>query len=175
MVFADLRLWTTRRRLNAFGAAAAAFAALALASGLIGLGAASAAPWWAFAVAAAGAGLIGLVISSYFGAPIGAAATLCDTRWPVLGLIALYLATDVRSGEPVLTGVVRPVVALAALALLVWALRERLESEREAIASDSDGAACTTCRPLFPRSAATEDPLATPTTTAVPSPTESPR
>lgn len=166
-MLADLILWPSRRRLIAVGAAAAAFVAIALASGLLGVGAA-AAPWWSYAFAAIGSGLIGLVVASYFGAPIGAEATLCDTRWPVLGLVALHLATDVASLEPVLTGAVRPVVALAALALLVWALRERLESEREASAAEpgADGAMCTTCRPLFPRSSATTGgpPRATPTT-----------
>jgi len=165
-VFADLILWPRRRRLIAAGAAAAAFVVIALASGLLGIGVAG--PWWSYAFAAIGSGLIGLVVASYFGAPIGAEATLCDTRWPVLGLVALYLATDVASLEPVLTGAVRPVVALAALALLVWALRERLESEREASAAEpgADGAVCTTCRPLFPRSSATTGglPRATPTT-----------
>ena len=173
-MFADLILWPNRRRLIAAGVAAVAFAAIALASGLLGIGVAAAAPWWSYAFAAIGSGLVGLVVAGYFGAPIGAEATLCDTRWPVLGLIGLYLATDVASVEPVLTGAVRPVVALAALALLVWALRERLESEREASAAEpgEEGAACTTCRPLFPRSSVTTGgpPRATPLT---PSQTES--
>ena len=150
-MFADLRAWPTRRRLIAAAVAAAAFVTLLVASGLLEFaGAPGAAPWWSYALAAVGSALIGLVVGSYIGAPIGADATLCDTRWPVLGLIALYLATDLRSVEPVLTGAVRPVVALAAIALLAWALRERLVSERRATAdADPEGAACTTCRPLF--------------------------
>lgn len=150
-MFADLRAWPTRHRLIAAAVAAAAFALLLVASGLVA-GAPAAAPWWNYALAAVGSGLIGLVVGSYIDAPIGAEATLCDTRWPTLGLIALYLATDIRSVEPVLTGVVRPVVALAAIALLAWALRERLVSEHQATADagTEDGAACTTCRPLFP-------------------------
>ncbi|TFB50377.1 hypothetical protein [Cryobacterium tagatosivorans] len=176
MVFADLLRWPTRRRLIAFGVAAAAFAAVTLASGLLGFDTASAGPWWAYAAVASGSGLIGLVVAGYFGAPIGAEATLCDTRWPVLGLIALYLATDARSLEPVLTGAVRPVVAVAALALLAWALRERLESEREATAAEpgEDGVACTTCRPLFPRPSATTGFRATPSMTSTPSTTPTP-
>lgn len=154
-MFADLRGWSTRRRLIAAAVAAAVFVALLLASGLLEVaGAPGASPWWGHALAAVGSGLIGLVVASYIGAPIGADATLCDTRWPVLGLIALYLATDLRSVEPVLTGAVRPVVALAAIALLAWSLRERLGSEHRAMADarTEDGATCTTCRPLFPRS-----------------------
>jgi hypothetical protein len=152
-MFADLRAWPTRRRLIAAAVAGAVFALLMFASGLLGVaGAPGTAPWWSYALAAVGSGLIGLVVASYFGAPIGADATLCDTRWPALGLIALYLATDLRSVEPVLTGVVRPVVAVTAIALLAWALRERLVSEHRAMADagSEDGATCTTCRPLFP-------------------------
>lgn len=150
-MFADLRAWPTRRRLIAAAVAAAAFTLLLVASGLVA-GAPGGGPWWSYALTAVGSGLIGLVVGSYIDAPIGAEATLCDTRWPALGLIALYLATDIRSVEPVLTGVVRPVVALAAIALLAWALRERLVSEHQAMADagTEDGAACTTCRPLFP-------------------------
>lgn len=171
-MFADLRAWPTRRRLIAAAVGAAAFVVLLAVSGLLEFaGAPGAGPWWSYALAAVGSGLIGLVVGSYIGAPIGADATLCDTRWPVLGLIALYLATDLRSVEPVLTGAVRPAVGLAAIALLAWALRERLVSEHQATADagTEDGATCTTCRPLFPRSlprGAADAPASThPTTT----------
>ncbi|TFB72654.1 hypothetical protein E3O06_10065 [Cryobacterium glaciale] len=53
------------------------------------------------------------------------------------------------------TSDVRPYVAAAALALLVWALHERLGSERKAtratLTGSVDGEVCTTCRPLFAR------------------------
>ena len=114
--------------------------------------------------------MIGLVVASYFGTPIGADATLCDARWPTLGLIALYLTTEVRSLDPVVSGAARPVLAAAALLLLTWALRERLASERRATtrceSSESpDGEVCTTCTPLFPRSRkVTPEPITLPPT-----------
>jgi heme A synthase len=131
-MFSELRSWPVKRRMVAAGV------------GVV-----------------AGAGLVGLVVASYFDAPIGADATLCDVRWPVLGLISLYLSTDLRTAVPMLDGVARPIVALAAIALLVWALLERLGSESRAVAKRDrsvtagddveDGEVCTTCRPLFPR------------------------
>lgn len=162
-MFTDLRTWSARRIVITAAVAIAALTGLVLASGLVGIEVGALAlpgAWWAVPAAAAGSILIGLVVASYIGTPIGADATLCDTRWPVFGLIALYVATDARSAAPVLTGITRPVVAVAALVLLVWALRERLASERRATerlshaSSDGiDGEVCTTCRPLFPRSA----------------------
>lgn len=170
-MLAELRAFSLRRRMIAGAVAAAALAVLVAASGLAAPLLArmphadsvpvdgSATAWLSIAAVAVGSALAGLVVASYVGAPIGADATLCDTRWPVLGLVALHLATDLRSAEPLLTGVVRPVVALAAVALLVWALRERLASERRATApvsdatATTDGEVCTTCRPLFRRSA----------------------
>lgn len=113
--------------------------------------------WWTVAATALGASLIGLIVASYVGTPIGADATLCDTRWPALGLIALYLTTEVRSLDPIVSGAARPALAAAALALLIWALRERLVSERRATtrresSESAEGEVCTTCTPLFPRS-----------------------
>lgn len=152
-MFADLRTWPRRRWLIALAIAAMVFVALVLAAGLLSPTGDSV--WWTLPVTTVGSGLIGLIVSSYLGTPIGADATMCDTRWPLLGLIALYLTTEVRSLEPVLTGMVRPAVAAAALALLIWALHERLSSEREATRASSiggaDGEVCTTCRPLFTR------------------------
>lgn len=162
-MLAELRTWPARRRMIAAGVAIAAFAVVVLASGILGVadGALSfAGPWWAYLAVAAGAGLVGLVVASYIGTPIGADATLCDTRWPLFGLIALYLATDLRTAVPLVTGIARPAIAVAALALLVWALLERLASERRAVArldrtspGQVDGEVCTTCRPLFSRPA----------------------
>jgi len=151
-LFAELRLWTPRRRLIALGVAVAAHVVLSLATGAFaGVGGPLAFPasWWAYALTLLGSGMLGLVVASYFSAPIGGEATRCDLRWPVLGLMALYLSTDLRTAEPMLTGVVRPVVALAAVALLVWALRERLAAEHHAVADTDVGTVCTTCRPLF--------------------------
>ena len=155
-LFTDLRTWTPRRWLIVAAVAVGAF--FTLATGYAArAGGADGALWWTVAVTALGASLIGLIVSSYIGTPIGADATLCDTRWPALGLIALYLTTEARSLDPVVSGAARPVLAAAALTLLIWALRERLASERRATtrresSESTDGEVCTTCTPLFPRS-----------------------
>ena len=171
-MFTELRIWPTRRWIVAVGVAVVAFAGLMITSGMVATAdgvLAFPGPWWAYAVAAAGTSVVGLIVASYIATPIGADATLCDLRWPILGLIALHLSTDLRTAVPVLTGAVRPAVAVAAVALLVWALVERLGRERRAIAGGDqaptatgvsgtpvgddleDGAVCTTCRPLFSR------------------------
>jgi len=134
------------------GVALIASAALVVASGIVRAtagGLAFPGAWWSIPAVAAGSILVALIIASYVGTPIGADATLCDTRWPALGLIALFLATDTMTVAPVLTGITPPVVAVAAILLLVWALRERLASERRAM--DGDGEVCLTCRPLIAR------------------------
>jgi hypothetical protein len=165
IVFTDLRTWPTRRWVIAAGIAAAAF--IVLAAGYWPL---TSRPdgmlWLTVATTALGSAVIGAIVSSYIGTPIGADATLCDTRWPALGMIALYLTTEVRSLEPLVSGPARPVLAAAALALLVWALRERLSSERRAGSSGSaEGEACATCRPLFRHSGAVSSaPIALPPT-----------
>ncbi|TDW28713.1 hypothetical protein [Cryobacterium psychrophilum] len=150
--FAELRLWAPRRRIIALGVASITYVVLSIASGAFAVvGGALAFPgsWWAYALTVIGSGMLGLVVASYFSAPIGGEATRCDLRWPVLSLIAMYLATDMRTVEPIFTGAVRPVVALAAVALLAWALRERLTAEHRAMSDTGDGATCSTCRPLF--------------------------
>lgn len=124
-------------------------------------------PWWDYPLVAITAVLTGLIIASYIGAPIGAEATLCDTRWPFLGLAGTALATGPSSGDNLLTqlfagtspallaNVVQPVLGIAAAALLAWALATRLSREHIALAlpTDETGAtepgACVTCRPLF--------------------------
>ncbi|TFB59384.1 hypothetical protein E3N86_10415 [Cryobacterium sp. Hz7] len=86
--FTDLRIWPRRRRMVAAGIAAAALTALTLASGSVAVAGGSLmfpGAVWAYAVTVVGAGLIGLVVASYFDAPIGGEATRCDVRWPVLG------------------------------------------------------------------------------------------
>ncbi|HSO01028.1 MAG TPA: hypothetical protein VLS46_00775 [Gaiellaceae bacterium] len=162
---AGLRRWPAVRWAAALAVAVLSAGLLVISSGLAsalvgaptgaGVGA-DAGTLWPFAAVAAGSALIGLIAASYLRTPIGADATLCDLRWPALGLLALHVATDLRSAEPLLVGATRPVVALAAVALLLWALRERLASERRATDSDAEasGETCTTCRPLFPRTSA---------------------
>lgn len=153
--FSGLRTWPVKRRMIAGGVAVAVTGALVVASGTVGfVGGVVTIPgtWWGYLVVAVGAGLVGLVVASYVDAPIGATATMCDLRWPVLGVISLYLSTELRTAVPLLDGVVRPVFAAAAVALLSWALLERLASEYRAGTADEDGEVCTTCRPLFPRS-----------------------
>ena len=156
IVFTDLRVWPARRWMIVAAVAAGAF--IALATGYApSAGGAVDALWWAVTATALGASLIGLIVASYIGTPIGADATLCDARWPALGLIALYLTTEVRSLDPVVSGAARPALAAAALTLLIWALHERLASERRVTtrresSESTDGEVCTTCTPLFPRS-----------------------
>jgi hypothetical protein len=167
-MWSELASWGSRRWTIAGGVAVIAFAAVALAAGVIAPGTAGSStgfPWWSVVAIVAGASLSGLVIATYFGAPIGAEATVCDTRWPGFALLALLFATDARSEVPLLTGFTRPVVALAAILLLVWALRERITSERRATArltsdhvDDVDGQVCATCRPLFTTRASTSSP-----------------
>jgi len=165
----SLRRWQRPRMVAAGITAIAAAAVLVAANGLAGTGAAWAgtawAVWWSVPAVAAGALLAGLIVGSYVRAPIGAEATLCDTRWPVLGLAGLALGTSPGpdsllaylfswAAPAVLGAVIQPAVSLASLALLGWALRLRLDLERAALAPD-DGApasagSCPTCRPLFP-------------------------
>ena len=155
-LFTDLRTWTPRRWLIATAIAAAVLIALSIGYAP-SAGGAGIALWGTVAVTSLGASLIGLIVASYIGTPIGADATLCDTRWPALGLIALYLTTEIRSLDPVVSGAARPVLIAGALAMLIWALHERLASERRATtrrdSSESpEGGVCVTCTPLFPRS-----------------------
>ncbi len=168
-LFTDLRTWTPRRWLIA--TAVAVVVLIVLSIGYVpSAGGAGIALWGTVAVTALGASLIGLIVASYIGAPIGADATLCDTRWPALGLIALYLTTEIRSLDPVVSGAARPVLAAAALTLLFWALRERLASERRATtrnesSGSTEGEVCATCTPLFPRSRkVAPDPITLPPT-----------
>jgi hypothetical protein len=148
-MLADLALWSRRRWLVAGAVAVVSVGGLLLAASMLSSVPGLTAPWWAFAAVTAGGILLGLLAAGYLEAPIGAEATVCDLRWPVLGLAGLYLASDARALVPTLSAGVRPVVALAALALLAWALAERMRGERRALAA-ADGDTCSTCRPLFP-------------------------
>lgn len=154
---AELRSWSRSRGRIAVGASVGAAALLVATGGLVT--SASSAPWWAWPVIAAGALLLGLVVATFRGAPAGAEPVVCDLRWPVLGFLGLSLATEQVSAAPMIDPLVRPVVALAALALLVYGLVDRMSRERRMIAErrrleaggeSADGLTCTTCRPLFP-------------------------
>ncbi|WP_312182921.1 hypothetical protein [Arthrobacter sp.] len=157
----QLRSWRWTRLAAAGISAIAAAAVLVSLNGMItGAGAA----WWNLVIAAPGLLLAGLVVGSYFAAPIGAEASLCDTRWVLLGLTGLVIATSTGEGSlagylfagaapALLSGVIQPIFALLAAALLGWALGMRLELERKALSPPADGdeyGVCTTCRPLFP-------------------------
>lgn len=143
----------SRRALIGIAAAVVVGVVWAVATGSVpGAAAAGGSPqtWWGILTGVLGSALIGALVASYVDAPIGAYATWCDTRWPVLGLLGMYGANDVRSVMPVLTGWSRPAVAVAALALLTWALVERRRLEASATNSETaEGEVCTTCRPLF--------------------------
>jgi hypothetical protein len=162
--FRLLRSWRPVRRAGAGIAAAAAAAVVVSMNGMM---TPPGAAWWNAVIIAAGSILAGLIVGSYLGAPIGAEATVCDTRWPVIGLTGMVIATSTGQGNlaahlftgaapTVLAGVIQPAFALLSLALLGWALRARLDLERRAVTPSTegdDGDVCTTCRPLFPTKA----------------------
>jgi hypothetical protein len=104
--------------------------------------------WTGYVSVAAGSILAGLLAGSYVEAPIGAAATFCDLRWPLAGLLGLVWANTYRGEQPP----VQIAVGILALAVMVWALRQRLVLERHVSrAPDPENAEiCTDCRPLFP-------------------------
>lgn len=162
--FRLLRSWRPVRRAGAGIAAAAAAAVVVSMNGMM---TPPGAVWWNAVIIAAGSILAGLIVGSYLGAPIGAEATVCDTRWPVIGLTGMVISTSTGQGTlaaqlfpgaapAVLAGVIQPAFALLSLVLLGWALRARLELERTTVTPSTegdDGDVCTTCRPLFPTKA----------------------
>ena len=93
--FALLRRWRPVRRAGAGIAAAAAAAVVVSMNGMMGP---PGAVWWNAVIVAAGSVLTGLVVGSYVDAPIGAEATVCDTRWPLIGLTGLVIATSTGQG-----------------------------------------------------------------------------
>lgn len=119
----------------------------------------AAAPWWAAPVGAAGALLVGVTMASYVGAPRGARLTYCDLRWPIIGIIGLSLAIDTPGGEPLVqemfgtststTTVLQPILGVATLLLLVWALRRRVALVRTARNTSDEAETCETCVPIF--------------------------
>jgi hypothetical protein len=116
----------------------------------IGVIAGSGGTWTGWALVGTGSILAGFLVGSYVNAPIGAGATLCDLRWPVLGILGAAWAGS--SGEAVPAA--RIAVVLLSLAVMVWALHGRLELERKVTVGgggplDSGTDACTTgCLPL---------------------------
>lgn len=165
---AELRDWPRSRGWIAAGAAIGAAVLLTLTGALVT--SAAVAPWWTWPVIAVGALAFGLVVATFRAAPAGAEPVVCDLRWPVLGFVGLSLATEQASAVPMIDPLVRPVFALAALALLVYGLVDRMSRERrmlaerrrlEAGAEPTEGLTCTTCRPLFPaRRPASSEPTA---------------
>ncbi|MFJ6359417.1 hypothetical protein [Pseudarthrobacter oxydans] len=141
-----LRRWS-RDRLAVAALTAVLSAVLMVANGMI---AGAGGSWTGWALVGTGSVLAGFLVGSYVNAPIGAGATLCDLRWPVLGLIGAAWAGS--SGEAVPAA--RIAAGLLSLAVMVWALHGRLELEREVTMGrggllDSGTDACTTgCRPL---------------------------
>lgn len=123
----------------------------------------AAAPWWTYAIASTSVVLVAMTVASYVGAPPGAAATFCDLRWPVFGLIGVMLAIDSTGqmsglfGSSPIATFSQPILGVLALVLLAWALARRMTQERAvitvSIARDTlyggTGETCTTCRPLF--------------------------
>ena len=143
-----LRSWPRARVATTMAAAGLAGVFLMAANGMIsGTGTG----WTGYALVAAGSVLAGFLAGSYVNAPIGAAATLCDLRWPVLGLFGVVWASSTREALPS----VQVAVGLLSVAVMAWALYGRLELERRATlgrsgSPDSDIDVCTDCRPLFP-------------------------
>lgn len=153
----EVRHWPWRRLLIGIGVVGAVGLLWTVTTGYVPIaGTVAHSPtWWGLTTGILGSGLVGAVVASYFGAPIGAAATRCDLRWPVLAFLGLSFANDLRTTIPILTGWTAAAVDVAALALLIWALAERVRLERSVTVRTADGSApegetCTTCRPLLP-------------------------
>ena len=141
-----LRSWSRSRVAATVVAAGLAAVFLMAANGMI---AGTGTGWTGFAVVGAGSILAGLLAGSYVNAPVGAAATLCDLRWPVLGLFGVVWASSAREALPA----AQAAVGILSLAVMAWALHGRLELERRVTLARSgspDADACTDCRPLFP-------------------------
>ena len=143
-----LRSWSRSRAAATVVAAGPAAVFLMAANGMI---AGAGTGWTGYALVGAGSALAGFLAGSYVNAPIGAAATLCDLRWPVLGLFGVVWASSTREALPA----AQIAVGVLSLAGMAWALHGRLELERKVTlgrsgSPDADVDVCTDCRPLFP-------------------------
>ena len=142
-----LRSWHRSRVAATVVAAGIAAVFLMAANGMI---AGAGTGWTGYALVGAGSVLAGFLAGSYVNAPIGAAATLCDLRWPVLGLFGVVWASSTREALPS----AQIAVGILSLVVMAWALAGRLELERKVTLGrrtpDDDVEACTDCRPLFP-------------------------
>ena len=143
-----LRSWSRSRVAATVAAAGLAAVFLMAANGMI---AGTGTGWTGFALVGAGSILAGFLAGSYVNAPIGAAATMCDLRGPVLGLFGVVWASSAREALPA----AQAAVGILSLAVMAWALHGRLELERKVTlgrsgSPDDDADVCTDCRPLFP-------------------------
>lgn len=143
-----LRSWSRSRVAATVVAAGLAAVFLMAANGMI---AGAGTGWTGYALVGAGAILAGFLAGSYVNAPIGASATLCNLRWPVLGLFGVVWASSTREALPA----AQTAVGILSLAVMAWALHGRLELERKVTlgrsgSPDADVDVCTDCRPLFP-------------------------
>lgn len=143
-----LRSWSSARVAATVVVAGLAAVFLMAANGMI---AGAGTGWTGYALVAGASILAGFLAGSYVNAPIGAAATLCDLRWPVLGIFGTVWASSTREALPA----VQLAVGLLSIAVMAWTLHGRLELERKVTlgrggSTDSDVDVCTDCRPLFP-------------------------
>tara|TARA_R110000868_G_scaffold6370_11_gene36404 strand:+ start:20268 stop:20834 length:567 start_codon:yes stop_codon:yes gene_type:complete len=114
-------------------------------------------------VLGAGSLLAGATLSTFRRPPLGAEATVCDLRGPLIGSLLLGLGTDAGEASLV-SGVAQPVLAAAGLIVLAVGLVDRLLRERAAVRhaerrqaavlaglvdAAEPGEVCLDCRPLF--------------------------
>ncbi|MDI3210865.1 hypothetical protein [Arthrobacter sp. AL12] len=142
-----LRNWPRPRVAAAVVAAGLAATFLLAANGMM---AGAGTGWTGYALVGAGSILAGVLAGSYVNAPIGAAATLCDLRWPALGLFGAVWSSSAREALPA----AQIAVGILSLSVMAWALHGRLELERKVTlgrsgSPDDDVDVCTDCRPLF--------------------------
>ena len=111
----------------------------------------------------AGSLLAGATFATFRRPPLGAEATVCDLRGPLIGSLLLGLGTDAGEASLV-SGVAQPVLAAAGLIVLAVGLVDRLLRERAAVRhaerrqaavlaglvdAAEPGEVCLDCRPLF--------------------------
>lgn len=144
-IFGTLVLWPSRRWFVAASVAGLTFLVVAVPTALI------ATPfftreipptWWSYPVLTVSAVLAGLVTATYVAYPSGAEPAASTSRWGAVGgiltffavgcpvcnkivLLALGASGAMRFFEPV-----QPILAVASIALLAWALYARVKRER---------------------------------------------